>query len=265
MRKATLFFMAVFGVAAAAARQLPDAPKPRPFFLPRLIISDLKVNQNGNFYVFNLAYKNVGTGALPKASDMAVKPDFRILIDDREINHGFLYVPEAAAGPGWENPAFYAGRVQLPAATSFDFSWFLGNMVTVKINENHAAGSTSDSQTYNLRNMALIGSYDLMIAGASMDWVKEVLTITIRIEGPTGNMTKFQLFENSVPFQFNGTHDVVPGQRFYTITQKLRYISSGGRTVYTPDLCLLPKHGDNNLDVRDIDHRNNEARYTFHR
>jgi hypothetical protein len=78
-------------------------------------------------------------------------------------------------------------------------------------------------------------------------------------------MTKFQLFENSSPFNFNGTHDVVPGQRFYTITQKLRSISYGGRTVYSPDLILLPKHGDKSLDVRDIDHRNNEAHYTFHK
>lgn len=184
--------------------------------------------------------------------------------DSREINRGFLYIPDFAAGSGWEDPSFLVGRVQLSSASAFDYAWFLGNMVTVKINENHAAGNTSDSQTYNLRNMALTGSYDLLIAGASMDWTKEVLTVTVRIQGSTGNATKFQLFENTVPFNFNIYHDIVPGQQFYTITQRLKDISYA-HSEYSPYLLLLPRHSDNSLDVRDIDHRNNNARYTFHK
>jgi hypothetical protein len=272
MKKGMWVLLAVLCLSVAAAQKLPPAKPqlpvaptpPMQVLLPHLIISDLKVNQNGESYVFELGYKNAGPGVLPKAADMPVKPDFRTLIDGREINRGFLHVPDSGAASGWENPSYYIGRVQLSSASAFDYAWFLGTMVTVKINENHAAGNTSDSQTYNLRSMALTGSYDLMLAGASMDWAKETLTVTVRIQGPTGNMTKFQLFESTVPFNFSGDHDVVPGQQFYTITQKLKNISYS-HSEYSPYLLVLPRHGDKSLDVRDIDHRNNEARYTFHK
>jgi hypothetical protein len=265
MNKTGLRIFAVLWLAAATAGQLKELPKPRPFFVPRLIITDLKVSPSASFYLFTLSYKNVGTGSLPKVSDMAVRPDFRVLIDGREINHGFLYIPDTVTGPGWENSSFVAARVPLGDPAHFDYAWFLGNMVTVKINENQALASAADSQTYNLRAMALIGAYDLMITGAGLDWAKEILTVNVRVEGITGNVTKFQLFENSTPFNFEDYQNIVPGQRFYTITRKLTNISYGGRKTYSPDLLVLPRHGDKSLDVRDIDHRNNEARYTFNR
>jgi hypothetical protein len=269
MKKGVFLLLAVLALSAFAAGQKPQpTPKqtpqtPRPFFVPRLIITDVKVKQDGWFFIFTIAYKNVGTGAVPKASELAVKPDFRILIDGREINKGFLYIPETAAGPGWENPNFLAGRVRVPSPGNFDYAWFLGNMVTVKINENLAVGPTSDSQTSNLRPIALNCSYDIMIADASLDFNKGKLTITVRVSGTTGNVTKFQLWNHVT--NFNGWHDIIPGRLLYTITEDMSQVQSWNVTSYPVDLYLLPQHSDKGVDAKDIDHRNNIYNRTFHR
>ena len=269
MKKAALLLFAFTVLSAlAAGQQLPPTtkqppPPPRPFFVPKLTITDVKVNQDGWFFTIYLAYKNVGTGAVPKASELATKPDFRVLVDGREIARGFLYIPETPAGPGWENPDFRVARIQMPSPGSFDYAWFLGTMVTVKINENLAVGPTCDSQTYNLRQMALNCAYDIMIADAALDFEKGKLTITVRVSGATGNVTKFQLWDHVT--NFNGWHDIVPGQMLYTITENMSQVRSVSVTSYPVDLYILPEHADKGVDVKDIDHRNNNFNRTFRR
>jgi hypothetical protein len=265
MKKMAFLAVTVFGLAALAGGQLKDIPKPRPFFLPRLVISNVQVTANADGFVITFGYKNVGTGALPKASEMPVKPDFRVLIDSREINHGSLFIPDIPAGPGWEVAAFHGGLIKLQPGSGFDYSWFVGNIVTVKINENQVQGMAADSQSYNIKPMALNGSYDVMIAGVSADWDKQNVNITIRVVGQTGSLKKFQLFNIKSGYEFSVFHDIVPGQQLYTITHKM---SSGSSylSVYTADLCLLPfRGGGGTCDLRDVDHRNNKGVYQFHR
>ena len=96
---------------------------------------------------------------------MPVKPDYRVLIDNREVARGSLIFPAFQAPPGWEVPSFFGYEIKYQTSELFDDSWTIGNLVTVKINENKVNGMASDSKSYNLKPMALNYSYDVMING----------------------------------------------------------------------------------------------------
>lgn len=73
---------------------------------PALSISDVRLKADDDGFVITFGYKNSGTGPLPKSSEMPVKPDYRVLIDNREISRGGLIFPAFQAPPGWEVKAF---------------------------------------------------------------------------------------------------------------------------------------------------------------
>jgi hypothetical protein len=242
------------------------------FKFPALSISDVKLTPTLEGFVVTFGYKNSGTGPLPKGSEMPVKPNFRVLIDNREVNQGSLIFPAFPAPPGWEVPAFYGCDIKYQTAPRFDKTWTIGNVVTVKINENKVNGMESDSQSYNLKPMALNYSYDAILTGATLDWDKEILTVHVRFDGKLGSFSKFRLSNTGGTGSeiidgygsFYKTISLVPGQRLYSITQKIAGVS--WKKEFKVFLGVVGEKSPGEFpDVRDIEHRNNHNIITFKR
>ena len=99
-----------FKIAAAAkgpvimAPRHPDTPAPL-LFKPKLAVTAISLNVNASGYAIIFGYKNVGNGSLPPRRELPVKPDYKVLIDGRQIDAGDLWIPENPAGaPGYEQP-----------------------------------------------------------------------------------------------------------------------------------------------------------------
>ena len=237
---------------------------------PALSISDVKLSPTLEGFVVTFGYKNSGTGPLPKSSEMPVKPNFRVLIDNREVNQGSLIFPAFPAPPGWEVPTFYGCDIKYQTAPTFDRTWTIGNVITVKINENKVNGMESDSQSYNLKPMALNYSYDAILTGATLDWDKEILTVNVRFDGQIGTFNKFILFNSAANEyivdglgSFLKTINLVPGQRLYSFTQKIEGIARWRKEYKAYMGVFLVRDSDALYDVRDIEHRNNININTF--
>jgi hypothetical protein len=246
----------------------PITERPQSFLkLPALSISDVKLTADDDGFVITFGYKNSGTGPLPKGSEMPVKPNYRVLIDNREAALGSLIFPAFQAPPGWEVPSFYGGKIKYQFL--FDYSWTIGNIITVKINENKVNGMASDSKSYNLKPMALNVGYDVMIAGATLDWNTGILRADIRIDGDFGAYKQIHLFD-AHPNYFAGTPvweikaNVVPGQRFYTLSKKRDGLKNQSEHKVSIGVILL-KGFDSMAPIKDIEHRNNIFENTFHR
>lgn len=268
------------GISDAFNIVAPDPPKQvsrplrdRPVFhikFPALSISDVKLSPNSEGFVFTFGYKNSGEGPLPKGSEMPEKPSFRVLIDNREVNKGSLFIPEFPAEPGWKVQTYHGCDIKYQTGREFDRTWTIGNTITVKINENAVNGMASDSQTYNLKPMALNYSYDAILTGATLDWAQEILTVNVRIDGQIGSLNKFILFNSAANEyvvdglgSFLKTISLVPGQRLYSFTQKIGGIARW-RKEYTAYMGIfLIRDSDALSDVRDIEHRNNINIITF--
>ncbi len=263
-----------FGVSPSiiidsGARPLHIKEERSPSFLklPALSISDVKLTADDEGFVIMFGYKNSGTGPLPKSSEMPEKPDYRVLIDNKEVAQGSLIFPAFQAPPGWEVPSFYGYKIKYQFL--FDYRWTIGNLVTVKINENKVNGIAGDSRTYNLKPMALNVSYDVMITGATLDWNTGILKTDIRIDGDFDSYEQIYLFD-AHPNYFAGTPvfeikaNVIPGRRFYTLSRKREGLK--GQTEHKVSLGVLLLKGSGAQDlVRDIEHRNNIFEKTFHR
>jgi hypothetical protein len=184
-----------FGIIACFSARVPT-DRPQLLKFPRLAITGVDLVPNAEGFGIIFGYKNVGTGPLPKRSEMNVKPDFRVLIDGKEIEKGDLFIPETPAPPGWEIKTHFGGWIKYPAA--MDNQWHIGNMITVHINENKAGGMNSDSQTYNLKQIALKYGFDVIIEDLSLDWNTGELTAHYRIMGraPHPDKTFTLLFDN---------------------------------------------------------------------
>ena len=239
------------------------------FKFPALSISDVRLTPTLEGFVVTFGYKNSGTGPLPKGSEMPIKPNFRVLIDNREVNQGSLIFPAFPAQPGWEVPTFYGCDIKYQTAPRFDKTWTIGNVITLKINENKVNGMESDSHSYNLKPMALNYSYDAILTGATLDWDKEILTVNVRFDGQLGTFDKFRLFNTGSDSEivsgygsFYKTISLVPGQRNYSITQKIEGVS--GKKEFKAFLGVVGEKSPGEFpDVRDIEHRNNYNIMTF--
>jgi hypothetical protein len=243
-----------------SVRQVAIAPKmDRPPLLlkfPKLAISNFEVNPNAEGFVITFGYKNVGSGPLPAASQMPVKPTYRLLIDNREINKGNLFIPETPAPPGWEVKTYHGGTIKYPPGPGMDFSWHVGNTVTVHINENKAGGMESDSESYNLRQLVLRHSYDAVLMTPYLNWTGKILVVDIRLDGVIESDKEFQLFNSASGCQFETVVRFNPYQRQYTITRPMDCLSY--RDEYTLELRLVIRRvGTGTADLKDIDQRNN--------
>ena len=234
------------------------------FKFPALSVSDVKLVPYEDGLVITFAYRNSGTAPLPKASDMPVKPDFRVLIDNKEVARGNLIFPAFEAPPGWEVPSFFGYEIKYQTKV-WDAQWTIGNLVTIKINENKVNGMASDSQSYNLKPMALNYSYDAMITEVTYDWAEMILKMTIRIDGNIGSLNKFRYAGTCFGVILYKTIDMIPGQRLYTIARKLDAAGTLGNEGSVALEVFLVKSSDGFNDFRDIEHRNNRYNHTFRR
>ena len=251
-----------------SVRQIHVPPlSERPSLLrksPQLAISNFELQPNAEGFVITFGYKNVGNGSLPRASEMPVKPDFRVLIDNREINKGHLFIPETPAPPGWEVKTYHGGTIKYPPGPGMDYAFHVGSTATVRINENKAGGMDSDSESYNLRLLALNHTYDAVLITPYLNWTAKLLVIDIRIDGQIGAGKEFLLL-NDTPAgcYFYTVVRINPYQRQYAITRPMDCLAY--RSEYLLDLYLIVRRtGSDTADLRDFDQRNHhfQKKYT---
>jgi hypothetical protein len=191
---------------------------------PRLVVSDITLRPDDTGFKIFMAYKNVGNGGLPRASQMPVKPNYRVLIDNREIRRGDLFFPDAPTPPGWELPVgigFFVGDIN--AWTKADKTrredWRVGDSITVIVNENKALGMASHSMTASLREMALRFWYDLLVESVALEPMSMTVHIKLRIDGRLDLAPK--KFYVSDHQKYAIEVKLKPGQRDYHLTQKV--------------------------------------------
>lgn len=249
----------------------PRDPGPRvPIALkfPALVIYQAGMVPYDDKFEVTFGYKNSGTGNLPKNSDMPVKPNFRVVVDGRQVNQGNLVIPAFPAPPGWEMPTFFACSIPRQAAGSFDYTTNVGQTMSITINENKVNGMDTCSQSYNLRNMALNYGYDLGINEATLDFNTGVLTALVRLDGVFKAGDEMELFDENI-FHYPGydwwhvTAKAVAGQHLYTLSRKRDGVT--GTSEHKVALRVHLKRVGEAVVLKDIDHRNNKYDRVFHR
>jgi hypothetical protein len=258
------------------SERAPMADKVPPIGLlgkPALSISGAGLVVYADSFRITFAYKNSGTGNLPKSSEMPVKPSFRVLVDGNVVNQGSLTIPAFVAQPGWETPSYYGGEIKIPGAAEWDLQWTIGNSLTIHVNENQVNGMASDTKTYDLKKLALGYVFDASIAGAAYNFQTEDLTMTVHIDGQWGTARKFRLYSTGSPqfFVDKGLggfleeYDLVPGKRDYLIARKVHLPNQAANTMSTRIGVHVLKSTGSYPDQHDIDHPNNVKLYSFHR
>jgi hypothetical protein len=258
-----------------AAQPTRVAPRPRidqgPIALkfPALSISGVTLRCDLDAFVITFAYKNSGTGPLPKASAMPVKPDFRVIIDNKEVNRGSLFIPAFEAPPGWELPTFFACEVKMNPIDHWDETWKLGHQLVIEINNNKVNGMASDSKNYDLRELALGCAFDAYINGATYDWDKEMLNVSVRVDGafPPARTLKLFNYRPATGGEFIAQDDLVPGQHYYAVSHKLRNYLDWTQHTFEVWLWIhVYAPGSEYPDRRDINHPNQFMQhFTFNR
>jgi hypothetical protein len=239
---------------------LPQEPVPPiKFKFPRLAVSDIDLVENADGFGIIFSYKNVGDAPLPKASEVPVKSNYRVLIDGKEMTRGFLTIPTFPAPPGWQQWGYFGGWIVLPSSeASYNTTWHIGNTIAVYINENKVMGMDSHSLTLNLKPIALKYKWDLVCNGYSLDWSTGVLTVHLRLDGnvPAGRelLVYCGNYVNSNNY-FLVSKPAKPGT--YVVSKKLNitsiYATGEDFSFYLNSFVTNPdaKH------VWDMDYRNN--------
>ena len=233
---------------------------------PKLAVTgvDLVPYPDGTVNVI-FGYKNAGTGPLPRRSAMTPQPDYRVVVDGRDLEKGDLFIPEnPPAPPGWEVKTHSGGSLKFPSM-GWHYQWFIGNMITVHVNEGKAGGMEADSRTFNLKNMALNFGYDLLINGMEFDWATSTLKIFIRLDGKVSPEKSFQLiidafFNNGPPLQFHPSFKA--NQQTYVFTQKLTVYAEIHRLTFNVYALFTPEGSE---PILDVDQRNNILNMSFDR
>jgi len=249
--------------------RVPATPAPIAFMFPALVIYQAGMVPYDDKFEVTFGYKNSGSGPLPKNSDMPVKPSFRVLVDNRQVNQGSLVIPAFPAPSGWEMPNFFACEINRQASGIWDPTIAIGNQLTIAINENKVNGMASDSQMCNLRTMALNYAPDLMISEVTLDWNTGVLTATIRLDGVYQANDEIRVWNRDDNIlvgtdYWHMTAKAVPGQHVYTLSRKRDGLK--GQNDHKVALrAFLYRNSDATPSWRDIDHRNNDYERVFHR
>lgn len=229
---------------------------------PRLAVSGIDLVPNAEGFGIIFSYKNVGDAALPKASEVPVKPNYRMLIDGKEMASGNLFIPAFAAPPGWEQWGYFGGWIVLPSNDdAFRNYWHIGETITVYINENSALGMTSHSLTLPLKPIALKYKFDLAYTSVMLDWNTRILTISLRLDGnvPAGRMVEVHC--GNMPgssSNFKGKKPAKPGNFVFSGELKNLTISD----VQISENILIGVPIPDAKQVWDMDYRNN-WKYTF--
>jgi hypothetical protein len=293
----TLGVSSAFNIAAGTPttpsgpiKVTPRAPIPRPDIgikFPALTITHIEAGYNGQGFQVTFGYKNSGQAPFPKGSSLPEKPLFRVLIDGNEVNRGPLFFPEVPAQPGWELSTFAACFIPNQAPiyegppnyqTHFDWNFTYGGRLELILNENKINGMESARKIFDLKGATLGSLYDAYIESAALDWNSENLTCTVRFLGNTAGLTEFEVvnrvdnnewdyfpppYYNPPPGWFLKHVMMVPGQNFYTFTQKMKWVKDAHE--YPINLGILAYRGGLNKDRTDVDHRNNCYKYVFRR
>jgi hypothetical protein len=260
--KSNNFFTLSGGVPPPVYRA-PEHPMTPPLQLlrPKLAVTDIDLSPNVDGFGIIFSYKNVGNGALPKASEVPIKPSYRVLIDGKEMASGSLFIPAFAAPPGWEQTGYFGGQIVLPTLQyAFDNNWYIGNMITVHINENKVMGMESHSLTLRLKPIALKYRFDLVRNGITLDWNTGTLTVSLRLDGnvPAGReLLVYSGYAPSYDNYFLVRKPATPGT--CVVSKKLSFIRGADSQVslYLNSYVTVPdvKH------VWDMDYRNNNVIY----
>ncbi len=263
------------------SRLPPDRMPPLRLKFPRLAVSDIDLAPNADGFGIVFNYKNVGEGALPKASEVPVKPSYRVLIDGIEKAKGFLFIPAFQAQPGWEQKGYFGGWIvltnwallghqnPLPVYSNTlsepIWQWHIGNSITVHINENKVMGMDSHSLSLNLRNILLKYKYDWMCTGIDYDWNTRRLTISLKLEGQMPVNRNFSLVCNG-RYLPGAAQWVVSGKldkNLYSFSRKVDVPQSENHLsfeVFTTVSWTSPQE-----KIADIDLRNNAFARKFDR
>lgn len=243
-------------------RKRPELP-PTLLKFPRLEVSNIDLTPNVEGFGIVFSYKNVGNGPLPKASEVPVKPSYRVLVDGLEMAKGYLVIPTFPAPPGWEQTGYFGGWIIQPTGVN-DYSWHIGNTVTVHINENKVMGMDSHSLSLNLKTIALKYGYDLICNSVVYNWDTNQLAMSVRIDGDFTPNKKLEFFCSG---EFHVDMELKPGQRLYSISHKLASSVPRDRKwiVLRAGALLDPVPYGSSKKIMDIDLRNNFGEYRFTR
>jgi len=251
-------------------KKLEPLPLPRLKF-PRLAVSGIDLVPNADGFGIIFSYKNVGDAALPKASEVPVKPNYRVLIDGKETAHGSLIIPVFPAPPGWEQAGYFGGWIMLPTMAILIhqtpgnmlynedaalYKWYIGNMITVHINENKVMGMDSHTLGLNLKPIALKYNYDLLCTGVTYDWNTHILQIIVRLDGKIPAHGVFALVcKNAyLPDKLYYISPIMDKRLFY-FTKKIdvpKFVNYARFDVY-----VVGKWASDQEKIGDIDMRNN--------
>ena len=201
-------------VRAPIRKDLPVAHLPFP--KPKLAVTAIRLEPLVSGYGIYFGYKNVGPGSLPPRHELPVKPDYRVVIDGREISAGDLLIPEnPPAGPGYEQPSHWGGFIEFPQPTAPRGS--IGSQITISLNERNVLDMGPATKTSSLRLIALPVGYDLAFAAVTFDWSRCAFTAVVTKVGSQVPLSK----SFTVSGGFSGYHpkdDIHAGPGEATVT-----------------------------------------------
>jgi hypothetical protein len=188
-------------------RPIESLPPISLLLRPQLAVTAINLVRNASGYGIIFGYKNVGKVALPKRHELPVKPDYRVLIDGREIDKGDLFIPESPpAGPGWELTTHSGGFINFPV--NEPRPWYIGKEITIILNERNVLNMGSVSKISSLLPMALTVGYDLAFAGpVTIDWSANTAHLVITKVGSNPENSKhFTLYQTIRYYHTNTVH-----------------------------------------------------------
>ena len=211
----------------------PGLPLPTA---PRLAVTAIKLTPNASGYGIVFGYKNVGNGPLPHRHELAVKPDYRVLIDGRQIDAGDLWIPEnPPGGPGYEQPTNSGGFINFPGV-EVPWPWSIGSQITINLDERNALGGGSASKTSSLRLIALPVGYDLAFGQVTFDWSRLAVSAIVTKVGATPQLSK----TFSVTIGGYGYH---PADQVSSGPGQAKVTTPEGPFTVTPDSVIIPAAG----------------------
>jgi len=145
---------------------------------PKLAVTAIDLLPSSEAYFIVFGFKNAGNAPLPPASELPQKPDFKVVIDGREIGRGDLNVPNEALAPGAEIKQTLGGFIKFPAPGD-PRPFCLGDQITITLNERNVLGLGSASKTSSLRLIALHNFYDLALNPVTYDWNEGVAHLLV--------------------------------------------------------------------------------------
>jgi hypothetical protein len=239
----------------------------RPFLTksPRLQVTDIGLAPNLEGFGIIFSYKNAGEGPLPRASEVPVKPNYRVVIDGKTITSGSLFIPVFPAPPGWEQQGYFGGFIVMPA-TLGDFQFHTGNLIDVEINENKVMNMASNGLTRNLKDMLAKYCYDLELGEVGLNWDANAVSLSVWIGGKfPSDKDHIQVTVVGLRKPFSFQLSLKPGQTIYYITKHLegceipKEQKSIGLKLFAE---LLPRESGNGR-IMDRDLRNNVKQCLF--